>query len=130
MLRSLAAAENAVTNSAPALRGEEPAPNHRLQQTEVTMNTKHIEHWYRSENTGETRKSASIDGKVATFFALVMAGLVGASALLIQSGEPEALGVVQRFHLQESAASQAAPVHPSALPEISPNAVEHQPPSF
>jgi|PlaIllAssembly_1097288.scaffolds.fasta_scaffold1808145_1 hypothetical protein len=88
------------------------------------MNTKHIEHWY---GTGSGRKSVQpgfVDGKAATFFALIMAGLIGASMLMVSTGEPA---------LPEAgapAASEAAPALTSALPEIAPNAVEQQPPSF
>lgn len=88
------------------------------------MNTKHIEHWY---GAGSGRRSAQpgfVDGKAATFFALIMAGLIGVSVLMVSTGEsrPPETGA--------PAASEAAPALTSALPEIAPNAVEQQPPSF
>ncbi len=89
------------------------------------MSHNHIEHWYESGNQRVSKKGNSIDGKVATVFAAVMAALVGASILLVSSGE-------SKVAAQQPAANQAAPAATPTppLPALSPDAIEHQPPTF
>jgi len=84
------------------------------------MNTKHIEH---DGQHGSGRRSL-VGGKVATVFAVVIAGVVGASAFLAMSNDTQAPAEYA------GAVAFAAPAQISALPAISPNAVGQHSPSF
>lgn len=82
------------------------------------MNTRQLEHGYQSGGAYQPRKWGSVD------FTLVMIGLAVGWALLIGYPEPQAREV------WDGAVSQVAPAKTPALPALSPDAIEHQAPTF